>query len=229
MTLVLCWDIDGTLLSTGRAGIFAWEDATHAVIDQAVDFSALDTAGLTDVEIAARILERFGREPTPDAVGALLRRYEALLPDRLHRRAGRVAPGVQAILEHLQGQSGVLSILLTGNTEAGAWAKLRHYGLDGFFQRGAFADGVRDRSAIARRALAVAREVIGREPEARNTYVIGDTPHDIACARAIGARAIAVATGSYTMPDLARHEPWWLLPALPEPEAFLGRLATRPA
>lgn len=225
MTLVLCWDIDGTLLSTARAGIFAWEDATREIVDQAIDFSALDTAGLTDVEIGARILKSFGREPTPTAVGALVRRYEALLPDRLHRRAGRVAPGVQAILEHLRGQPWVVSILLTGNTEAGAWAKLRHYGLASYFERGAFADGARDRGAIARRALVVAREVIGHEPEAHNTYVIGDTPHDIACARTIGARAVAVATGSYGMPDLARHEPWWLLPTLPEPEAFLRRLA----
>ncbi len=225
MTLVLCWDIDGTLLSTARAGIFAWEDATREIVDQAIDFSALDTAGLTDVEIGARILDRFGREPTPAGVGALVRRYEELLPDRLHRRVGRVAPGVQAILEYLRGQAGVVSILLTGNTEAGAWAKLRHYGLASYFERGAFADGARDRGAIAERALVVAREVIGREPEARNTYVIGDTPHDIACARTIGARAVAVATGPYGMPDLARHEPWWLLPTLPEPEAFLRRLA----
>jgi phosphoglycolate phosphatase-like HAD superfamily hydrolase len=224
MTLVLCWDIDGTLLTTARAGIFAWEDATHELVNQAVDFSSLDTAGLTDVEIAARILDRFGRAQTPSAVGALVRRYEALLPDRLHWRTGRVAPGVQAILEYLRGEPGAVSILLTGNTEAGAWAKLRHYGLDGYFERGAFADGARDRRAVARRALAVAREVMGREPETRSTYVIGDTPHDIACARAIGARAVAVASGSYGVEDLARHEPWWLLPALPEPEVFVDRL-----
>jgi phosphoglycolate phosphatase-like HAD superfamily hydrolase len=227
MTLVLCWDIDGTLLSTARAGIFAWEDATREIVDQTVDFSALDTAGLTDVEIAAGILERFGREPTAAAVSALVRGYEALLPDRLHRRVGRVVPGVQAILEYLRGKPDVVSILLTGNTESGARTKLRHYGLASYFERGAFADGARDRGAIARRALVVAREVMGREPEADRTYVIGDTPHDIACARAIGARAVAVASGSHGVADLARHQPWWLLPALPEPEVFFARLAAR--
>jgi len=227
MTLVLCWDIDGTLLTTARAGIFAWEDATREIIGQTVDFSALDTAGVTDTEIAARILQRFNREPTPVSVGALVRRYEVLLPERLYRRAGCVTPGVQATLEYLRGQPGVVSILLTGNTEAGAWAKLRHYGLDGYFERGAFADSTRDRSAIARRALAVAGEVIGREPELQDTYVIGDTPHDIMCAKAIGARAVAVASGSYGVADLARHEPWWVLPALPEPAVFLGRLTAR--
>jgi phosphoglycolate phosphatase len=229
MTLVLCWDIDGTLLSTARAGIFAWEDATRDIVGQAVDFSALATAGLTDTEIAARILARFDPDPTPMAVGVLVRRYEELLPDRLHRRVGQVVPGVRAILEHLRGQSGVVSILLTGNTEAGAWAKLRHYGLARYFERGAFADGVRDRSAIARRALVVAGEVLGQAPRVEATYVIGDTPHDIMCARAIGARAVAVASGSYGLADLAPHDPWWLIPTLPAPDVFLGRLAAREA
>jgi phosphoglycolate phosphatase-like HAD superfamily hydrolase len=61
------------------------------------------------------------------------------------------------------------------------------------------------------------------------TYVIGDTPHDIMCARAIGARAVAVASGSYGLADLEPHDPWWLIPALPAPEAFLGRLTARGA
>ena len=173
MTLVLCWDIDGTLLSTARAGIFAWEDATRDIVGQTVDFSALATAGLTDTEIAARILARFDPDPTPTAVGVLVRRYEALLPDRLHRRVG--------------------------------------YGLDHYFERGAFADGVRDRGAIARRAVVVARELLGQEPRMEDTYVIGDTPHDIMCARAIGARAVAVASGSYGLADLEPHDPWWLI------------------
>ncbi len=227
MTLVLCWDIDGTLLTTGRAGIFAWEDAAAEQVGHPVDFSTLETAGLTDVEIAARIAERFGLPGV--GAEALLGRYQALLPDRLHRRKGWVLAGVRPLLEAVRDRPDVVSVLLTGNTEAGARAKLSHYGLDKFFDRGAFADGCRDRGAIARRALDVAREMLGREAPPSRLYVIGDTPHDIACARAIGARAVAVASGSYTMEELARHDPWWLLSELPAPELFLTRLEAPPS
>jgi phosphoglycolate phosphatase-like HAD superfamily hydrolase len=227
MTRVLCWDIDGTLLTTARAGIFAWEDALREAVGRAADLSTFRTAGLTDVEIAARLLERFGLEPTVPRVRNLVQRYEALLPDRLHRRAGRVLPGVRPILERLVETAGVVSILLTGNTEAGARAKLRHYGIDRYFERGAFADGARDRAAIARRALEVAAELTGGPPAPGSTFVVGDTPHDIACAGAIGARAVAVASGSYSVEELARHAPWWLVAELPDPEVFLSRIEGR--
>lgn len=227
MTLVLCWDIDGTLLTTGRAGIFAWEDAAAEHVGHPVDLATFETAGLTDVEIAARIAERL--DLPAGAADTLLRRYEALLPDRLHRRKGAVLPGVRPVLERLRDRVDIVSMLLTGNTEAGARAKLTHYGLMEFFEHGAFADGCRERSAIARRALDVARERLGRAAEPSGVYVIGDTPHDIACARAIGARAVAVASGNHTIEELARHDPWWLLPRLPAPDAFLARLEAAPA
>lgn len=224
MTVVLCWDIDGTLLTTARAGIFAWEDATREVAGQPCDFSSLETAGLTDVQIATRILERFGFEPEPQRLSALIGCYEARLPDCLHRKTGRVLPGVRPILDHLRGCRDVASILLTGNTEGGARAKLRHYGLEGYFHRGAFADGVSDRVGIARRARAMAREIIGSEPEPNAMYVVGDTPHDVTCARAIDARAIAVASGTYSETALAAYDPWWVLPELPAPDVFLARV-----
>ncbi len=220
--IVLFWDIDGTLLTTGRAGILAWEGATGALLGRAVDFSQLETAGLTDVEIAARILGSFGL--APDRLTELLRRYEALLPDSLPTRRGSVLPGVREILEHLRACPDVCSLLLTGNTEAGGHAKLRHYGLDAYFAHGAFADGLADRPAIARRALTRARELLGPDLTAGRTYVIGDTPHDIRCAREIGARAIAVASGGYALADLARHAPWWALERLPAPEELLARV-----
>jgi phosphoglycolate phosphatase-like HAD superfamily hydrolase len=225
MTVVLCWDIDGTLLTTARAGIFAWEDATREVAGRPCDFSSLETSGLTDVQIAIRILERFGFEPERERLSALVRRYEALLPDSLHRKTGRVLPGVRRILEHLRCRPDVASILLTGNTEAGARAKLRHYGLEGYFHGGAFADGVPDRVGIALRARAMAREIVGEEPDPCAIYVIGDTPHDITCARAIAARAIAVASGNYSVTDLTAYDPWWVLPELPDPDAFLTRVS----
>jgi phosphoglycolate phosphatase len=225
MTIVLCWDIDGTLLTTARAGIFAWEHAAREVAGLPCDFSSLETAGLTDVQIAIRILERFGLEPEPERLSALVRLYETHLPDSLHRKTGRVLPGVRRILEHLSCRSDVASILLTGNTEVGARAKLRHYGLEGYFHGGAYADGVPDRIGIARRAHAMARDIVGEEPDPRAMYVIGDTPHDITCARAIAARAIAVASGNYSVTDLTAYDPWWVLPELPDPASFLTRVS----
>jgi phosphoglycolate phosphatase-like HAD superfamily hydrolase len=222
VTLVLFWDIDGTLLTTGRAGILAWEGATAALLGQPVDFTALETAGLTDVEIAAGILRRFGLDPA--RLDELVRGYEARLPESLARRQGQVLPGVRETLDYLRADPDVRVLLLTGNTETGGRAKLRHYGLDGYFAHGAFADGVPDRLAIARRAWAHAWELVGAEPEPERTYVIGDTPHDIRCAKEIGARSVAVATGSYAVADLLRHEPWWVVERLPPPEAFVARL-----
>ncbi len=224
--LILFWDIDGTLLTTNRAGILAWEGATQPFLGQSPDFSTLETAGLTDIEIAGRILTRFGLPAGLEQVTALVHRYEALLPLRLPERAGQVLPGVREVLDHLRDCPDVRSFLLTGNTAAGGRAKLRHYGLDGYFDHGAFADGAPDRVAIAHRALGLARELVGRELSLTWTYVIGDTPHDIRCAREIGARSVAVASGTYSVADLRRHEPWCVLERLPDPVAFLDRLRT---
>jgi phosphoglycolate phosphatase len=141
-----------------------------------------------------------------------------------------VLPNVRPILERLRGRSDVYSALLTGNTRAGAAAKLRHYALAEFFEGhgGAFADGADDRAAIARDAIALARGILGVVSPDR-VYVIGDTPHDIACGKAIAGRVIAVATGGYTVEQLRSCNPWLVLPALPEPDAFLSRLGLSPS
>jgi phosphoglycolate phosphatase-like HAD superfamily hydrolase len=222
MMLVLFWDIDGTLLTTGRAGLLAWEGAAAAVLGRPVDLSTVETAGLTDVEIAVGLVQRF--ELDPGRPLELVRGYEARLPQSLARRVGGVLPGVRDMLERLRAEPDVHSLLLTGNTEAGGRAKLRHYGLDDYFTHGAFADGTTDRLAIARRAFETARALVGDGLVPERTWVIGDTPHDIRCARAIGARAIAVATGSYTMAQLKAHEPWWAVEQLPDPARLLARL-----
>lgn len=221
MTTVLFWDIDGTLLTTARAGIHAWEAAVENQIGKAVDLSHFKTAGLTDVEIARMLAADHGLDPA--AAAELLDTYEVRLAGCLTRRSGTVLPNVREILERLRPRSDVHSALLTGNTRAGAAAKLRHYGLADFFEGGAFADGADDRAAIARTALAQARSIVG-EVAADRVYVIGDTPHDVSCGKAIGARVVAVATGGYTLEQLRATEPWWLLPSLPEPDVFLSRL-----
>lgn len=223
--MILFWDIDGTLLTTARAGIHAWEDALAEVAGSRADLSGFDTAGVPDHQIAQRLLREVGGAPdAPGQVDRLVGRYEDLLPAALGRRQGRVLPNVREILERIERQPELRSRLLTGNTRRGAEAKLRHYGLDRFFRDGgAFSDRLCQRDDIALAAVEAAR-VDGWTPAA-GAVVIGDTPHDIRCGRLVGARTLAVATGGYDVAELERHEPWRVLPQLPPPDEFL-RLVT---
>jgi phosphoglycolate phosphatase-like HAD superfamily hydrolase len=211
--IALFWDLDGTLLTTGRAGVFALEAALNDVRGVEVDLQKLVTSGLTDAEVAAAALEAAGLEADEELVAEFLRAYERHLPECLPRRKGHVMPGVREALDDLAGRDDVRSLLLTGNTPDGARAKLAHYDLLGYFADGAFCLGPGARTEIARRAAAMA-------PDADARYVIGDTPQDVAAGKAIDARTIAVATGSYSTEQLAEHEPWTVLQRIPEPPAF---------
>lgn len=219
---VLFWDIDGTLLTTGRAGVFALEGACEAVSGRATDLQSLKTDGLTDHQIAVQILRHAGVRPDDAAVRRFIDVYESLLPSCLPRRQGRVLAGVHDVLAYFHGsRRDVRQMLLTGNTPAGARAKLTHYGLWNYFDGGAFSQDTGARATIALRAL---EEVRTRFPQdavdPRRLFVIGDTPHDVQCAAAIGARSIAMATGAYSEAALAALAPWKVLPALPAPLVF---------
>lgn len=220
--IVLFWDIDGTLLSTARGGVFALEDACRDVTGHTLDLQAIKSDGLTDHELAVKILEQAGILPETDLVERFLRRYEAHLPTRLPLRKGWVLEGVREILTHLQAhRPDVHSMLLTGNTATGAKAKLTHCGLHGFFEGGAFSEDTGPRAGIAVRALAEVRaRFSGTTIQPGQVVVVGDTPHDIDCARAIGARAIAVASGVFAARELAAHGAWAVVERLPEPPDF---------
>jgi phosphoglycolate phosphatase len=216
VTVVCFWDIDGTLLSTGRAGIFALEAAAREVCGGDVSLQDMHTSGLTDAQIAERII---GDGATAEQVAAFLDVYGRELPAALHRRTGGVMPGVRAILEDLADDPDALSLLLTGNVRDGAHAKLRHYGLDDLLVDGAFCEGLGPRDEIARRAW----ELAGT-PDPSRCYVIGDTPHDVSCGQAIGACTIAVATGGHDRAALEACGPTVALDALPDPAEFRALL-----
>jgi phosphoglycolate phosphatase-like HAD superfamily hydrolase len=213
MSITLFWDIDGTLLTTARAGVFSLEAALEEVSGVRADLDGMATAGMTDYAIAAAALAAVGHTTEEETVLRFLEVHGRLLPGYLHRRVGRVLPGVRGILDDLSERSDVLNLLLTGNIEAGAAAKLAHYGLDHYFRAGgAFCIGPGDRTEIALRARALANG----EP----AFVIGDTPADVECGKAIDARTIAVATGSYSAEELEATAPWKVFDQLPEPERF---------
>ncbi len=216
---VLFWDIDGTLLTTGKAGVPAWEAAVREVTGREFQLSAIRVPGLTDFQIAARTFEMLGLEQDDARIRQMVRRYEELLPSSLPLKKGTVLPNVREVLERLTSRHEVRSYLLTGNTRGGGRAKLTHYGLVHFFPDGAFAEDARDRATIAVRALDLARR---NGPVADDAvFVIGDTPHDIHCADAIGARTIAVATGGYSIEELSAHQPWRVFAELPPVDEFI--------
>jgi phosphoglycolate phosphatase-like HAD superfamily hydrolase len=128
----------------------------------------------------------------------------------LRRRGGTVLPGIAEALR--RERQGAAVGLLTGNIRAGAEAKLRHFGLWDHFPFGGFADGLEDRDDVARRALAEAERHLGRSIDPNDVWVIGDTPLDVKCARAIGAKAVVVQTGWHRRDELAACCPDHLLP-----------------
>lgn len=189
-------DIDGTLLDTHGAGRAAFARAVRAVFGWADDLSWVSFAGATDLDVLRRIGERHGRAFDTEETDLFFERLALELDAALHGAPPSVFPGVRELLTALSGAPEALVGLVTGNTAACAHIKLRHAGLHGHFLLGAFGHEHGDRVEIARLALRRA-ERHARGSRLDPVVLIGDTPSDIAAARAIGARAVAVATGAY--------------------------------
>src|SRR5687767_6655855 len=118
--IVLFWDIDGTLLTTGKAGVPAWEAAVREVTGRDFELSSIRVPGLTDYQIAVRTFDLLGLAADDETLRRMVRRYEEMLPTALPQKQGRVLPNVREILERLRERVDVRSYLLTGNTRGGA-------------------------------------------------------------------------------------------------------------
>lgn len=225
MPIAVFWDIDGTLLSTHRSGVYALESAMKEVAGKIVDLQALPTAGLTDVEIARVILEEAKVDAGMENVARFLRAYEDDLPRCLPMKKGEVFENIVPILESFVEDERFYSILLTGNTHRGALAKLTHFGLAKYFDfaASAFSDQTDTREDVARLALMKTHEALGAENVSK-CFVVGDTTHDIRCANAINAPTIAVATGGCSRKQLEDYGAWRVFDCLPAPDAFKSLL-----
>ncbi|MCA9015877.1 MAG: HAD hydrolase-like protein, partial [Planctomycetaceae bacterium] len=152
--------------------------------------------------------------------------YLKLLAVKLKERQGRVLPGIKSILETLSRHEHVHLGLLTGNFEHGARQKLEHFDLNHFFDFGAYGDHHASRNDVAREAIKQIQQRHTPESLAETSiWVIGDTPSDIHCARAIGANVIAVATGVYPPEELRACEPDYLFEHFEEIEPILSLFA----
>jgi phosphoglycolate phosphatase len=221
---LVLFDIDGTIVNTGGAGVMSLRNMVHQRFDAADDLHDIEIAGKTDRAIIRDILRKYGTDPSEQNISEFAKNYVADLRNELQRCRGRVLPGINRLLNHLQSQSHIVLALLTGNLKRGAQLKLEHYGLWHFFEVGAFADDHHDRNELGAFARRRAREKHGHDFDSADIDVIGDTGHDISCGKALGARTIAVATGSWSRARLEACAPDFLFDDFSEVENVMTSL-----
>lgn len=231
MNILLLFDIDGTLVDTDGAGLESLREGFYASFPErkADAFPVLDLGGATDGSVVAFLFEHFEIENRDEHRETFFARYEAALEKTLARfreeGRGRALPGVTPLLEALaRRREEFVMALLTGNNQSGARIKLSHFGLDRHFDFGAFGCDHPERNELGAIALRRARESLGREFSADRVVVIGDTLKDIACARACGARVLAVATGTVPYEELEAAGPDAILRDLSDTERALAVL-----
>jgi len=221
---VLLFDIDGTLIHSGGAGKRAFVDTLRVAFGIEDELTDIPFSGKTDPLIIREIFTKHRIEPTPGHFDLFLGKYVTCLEQIIADPKGLVFPGIREILDECFDDPRILLGLLTGNIHRGAQIKLAHYQLYHYFAFGAFGDDHEDRNEIARIAHERSRKKSGREIHPSDIYVIGDTPRDIACGCAIGARTVAVATGRYTVEELREHNPDLLFENLRDTGRFLGHV-----
>ncbi len=216
------FDIDGTLLLTAGAGMKAFAAAFADLFEVRELTGDVPFAGRSDRAIAQDLMHLHGIEPTAKHWQQFVESYLQHLKITLPQCAGEIMPGVHGLLDALQRQDHVLVGLLTGNLRSGATRKLSHYGLADYFPFGGFGDLWTNRDAIASEAYEQAR--FHAHGKLDGVMVIGDTVHDIRCARSIGACAVAVPTGNTSSDHLRDEAPDILVEDLTEMEPLLERI-----
>jgi phosphoglycolate phosphatase-like HAD superfamily hydrolase len=233
MTTLLLWDIDGTLVASGGAGMRALRSALLHVFGIEGSLDDIDFAGRTDRWIMRQVFAKFGLDPSDENFTRYFEGYLAALPAELAQPGARVLPGVPALLAAAGTHGEIVQGLLTGNMRRGAQLKLQHHNLWEHFSFGAFADDGELRNDLGPHALRRALEHTRKEFAAERIWVIGDTPHDIACGKVIGGRTLAVATGTHPLEVLQLHAPTAVFPDLSDTAALMelftsGRSAPEP-
>ena len=224
---LVLFDIDGTLVLTGGAGLRAMNRACGDLVGHASALDGVVLAGRTDWIILDDTLRRHGHELNDVLLADLRQRYVRHLTEEIElpgTGTKRALPGVGQLLGELSGRRDVALGLLTGNFAAGAKIKLEHFDLWKYFRFGAFGDDSADRNALVPVALQRARELGIAELEARDVFVVGDTPFDVGCARAVGAVPIGVATGGFNEDQLRASGAEIVFQDLSDTSAFLKLL-----
>jgi len=224
---IILFDIDGTLVLTGGAGVRAMNRACEDLVSGVDAMAGVTFAGRTDWSILDDILRNHGHTLDSILLERLRRRYVTHLEEEIHlpgRGVKDVMPGIRDLLDALRARSDVAVGLLTGNFIEGARVKLDYFDLWKYFPWGAFGGDSASRNDLVPIAVARAREHGVDDVAPENILVVGDTPNDIECALVAGATPIAVATGSYSADQLRAAGAPVVFENLRDTRAFLSLL-----
>lgn len=231
MATLILFDIDGTLVLTGGAGVRAMTHALREVFGIAGGLGEVPVAGRTDAWILAQVAALHGVPCDGDRV----RRFHDCYVTHLAREVAEpgprkgVLPGVRPLLDVLSTRDDVYLGLLTGNYYQGARIKLQHFDLWRYFGAGAFGDEAHDRNGLLWTAIDRVASDGGPAVDPTDVVVVGDTPLDVGVAVAGGARSLAVATGNYTADALRVSGADTVVDTLSNLEEVLEALRLRPS
>ncbi|MGA1874435.1 MAG: HAD family hydrolase [bacterium] len=219
---LLLFDVDGTLLISGGAGNRSLNRALQQRYGISEAMKSIIPDGKTDPAIIREIFKNnLHREPCSKEISDICRLYVKYLQEEIMISAGyRLLPGIFPLLEKADQTSGIFLGLLTGNLKRGAEIKLERSRLNRYFPFGGFGSDSEDRHKIARLAIFRGRKYAGQRIPLNRVFIIGDTLHDIRCARSAGAKVLAVATGSTPLEELASHQPDYVMEDLSDREQF---------
>lgn len=226
---LLLFDVDGTLVDTLGAGKAALRTALTEVCGETGAIDTFDFHGMTDPAIVRGLLRGAGwsDERVDGELPRVWSRYYDELDRELAARDGRVCtfPGVDRLLDRLDGDDRFAVGLVTGNLRRGARRKLAAAGLERRFGFGAYGSDSERREDLPPIARGRATARHRRDFDLREAVVIGDTPADVRCARANGTRVVAVATGRHSVPELERQSPDAALESLADTSVVMRMLA----
>jgi phosphoglycolate phosphatase-like HAD superfamily hydrolase len=224
MPKLVLFDIDGTLVLTGGAGIRAMNRAGESVLGLANLLDGVPVAGRTDWIILHDALKKAGHDLDEGLFERMREAHHEFLREEILLRGDGVKdvmPGIRELLPLLQSRDDIGLGLLTGNFEEAARIKLGHFDLWDYFRCGAFGDDAADRNALVPFAVDRARACGLGDFDYADVIVIGDTPSDVACANAVGAVPVAVATGTYSVDQLRETGAPIVLNDLSDTDAFV--------
>jgi phosphoglycolate phosphatase-like HAD superfamily hydrolase len=223
----ILFDVDHTLIDSGRAGFTALNKTLEDVTGISNGFNGISFAGKTDFQILREAMEKFNLNSDGGLLRRFLGRYLMRLRDAVANGNGHVKPGVYELLGRLELEDKFELGLLTGNVEQGARIKLEPFSLNRFFPVGAFGDDGEDRNRLLPIAVERLCQVRGYVVDYGNCIVVGDTPRDVECAKAHAASSIAVATGPYSVRDLMQTKAELVLQDLSDTDQIMNWLRNR--